>query len=127
MTERNMDLIRDLLLKIEKLEFPNSSIRYYLQDLAGNSETEEHSRSVILYHLNLLQNAGNFMFTTDGKAINGISMSGHDFLDSVRDPAIWKRTREGALATGGWSVDLLKDLAKGFIKKKAEEVTGIPL
>jgi hypothetical protein len=41
---------------------------------------------------------------------------GHDFLDSVRDPAIWKATKEGAAKIGGFSVHLLGALAKGLIR-----------
>jgi hypothetical protein len=45
----------------------------------------------------------------------------------VRDPKIWAKTKDGALAAGGFTVDLLKDLAKGFVKKQIEERTGVTL
>ncbi len=56
-----------------------------------------------------------------------LTWEGHDFLDSVRDPKIWAKTKDGALAAGGFTVDLLKDLAKGFVKKQIEERTGVTL
>jgi hypothetical protein len=49
------------------------------------------------------------------------------FLDTVRDPEIWKKTKEGAISAKGFTLDLLQDLAKGFIKKQIEERTGITL
>ena len=53
--------------------------------------------------------------------------AGHDFLDAVRDPEIWVRTRKGAEHVKGFTLDLLKDLAKGFLKKQLEEYTGVRL
>jgi hypothetical protein len=40
---------------------------------------------------------------------------------------VWTKTKKGAVAAGGFTVDLLKDLAKGFIKKQIEERTGVKL
>ena len=54
-------------------------------------------------------------------------MDGHDFLDSIRDPDVWDKTKKGALAAGGFAMDLLKKLATGFVKKKIEDSTGIKL
>jgi hypothetical protein len=59
--------------------------------------------------------------------IERLSMDGHDFLDSIRDPNVWSKTKNGALAAGGFTVDLLFDLAKGFIRKQIEDGTGIKL
>ncbi|MGC1861342.1 MAG: DUF2513 domain-containing protein [Methylocystis sp.] len=56
-----------------------------------------------------------------------ITWQGCEFLDAIRDPEIWKKTRSGALAAGGFTFDLLKDLAKGFLKKKLESLTDVTL
>lgn len=53
-----------------------------------------------------------------------ITWSGHEFLDSVRDDEVWRRTKDGALAVKGFSADLLLDLAKGFARKKSASKTG---
>lgn len=63
----------------------------------------------------------------NGFMFKRLTWEGHDFVDAVRDNDIWKKTRQGANAAGGFSVDLLKDLAKGFIKKKISEHTGIEI
>jgi hypothetical protein len=124
MTVRNMDLIRDLLFKVEKIDFGTSG-RSYLRDIAQNFSSDDDSPGDVLYHLNLLKSAGYFMFIEDGTAINGMSMAGHDFLDSVRNPVVWERTRDGANAAGSWTIDLLRDLAKSGAKKLLEEATGL--
>ena len=56
-----------------------------------------------------------------------LSWAGHDFVDSVRSAEVWAKTKKGAEAAGGFTVDLLKDLAKGFIKRQVEELTGVKL
>ena len=46
-------------------------------------------------------------------AILRLTPAGHDFLDSVRSPEVRKKTKIGAEAAGGFTMDLLKDLARG--------------
>lgn len=62
-----------------------------------------------------------------GIGFRRLSWTGHEFLDSVRSPEVWARTKAGALAAGGFTVQLLADLAKGFIKKQIEDRTGVKL
>ena len=49
------------------------------------------------------------------------------FLGAIRDPEIWAKTKKGAAAAGGFTMELLRDLAKGFIKKQVEELTGVKI
>jgi hypothetical protein len=56
-----------------------------------------------------------------------LTWDGHDFLESIGDDEIWKKTRHGAQEVGSWTFDLIKDLAKGFIKTQIEQRTGIAL
>jgi hypothetical protein len=56
-----------------------------------------------------------------------LSHAGYDFLDTIRKEEIWEKTKKEAASAGGFTVDLLKDLAKGFIKTKIEEHTGVKL
>lgn len=52
---------------------------------------------------------------------------GHDYLDSIRDPEIWKQTKAGAAKVGGFSLELIGDLAKGLIKTQIKKHTGIEI
>jgi hypothetical protein len=70
---------------------------------------------------------GSYDKTSDTFGVERLSMDGHDFLDSIRDPDVWNKTKKGALAAGGFTLNLLNDLAKGLIKKKIEDSTGIKL
>ncbi len=126
--KRDMDLVRALLLKLEDLEQGAGGIYLYeYSELIVDGYTEDQ----VVYHLDLLVEAGlidqggngalsEFMFRR-------LTWEGHDFADSVRSEEIWQRARKGALAAGGFSIELIGDLAKGFIRKKAAELTGIEL
>lgn len=53
--------------------------------------------------------------------------SGHEFLESVRDPEVWKKTKNGAKKIGSFGIDLLSALAKDLIKKKIRDYTEVEL
>ena len=125
--KREMDLVRDLLLQIEQFD----------QGYGGDVEIEagDHEPQVVAEHLRLLLEArlieGDAVpddeYAFDHILPTRLTWLGHDFLDTVRDPEIWKKTKEGALSAKGFTLDLLQDLAKGFIKKQIEERIGIAL
>ena len=88
--ERDMDLIRDLMLAIEKnpemdytRQFP---ISHPALDIPGYSPEQ------VSYHAKLLLTndyvKGNWPF------VSGLTMEGHDFLDNIRDPGVWKSAKQ---------------------------------
>lgn len=124
--KRDMDLIRDLLLKIEAA--PQKPSWKALTPKGDDAESER-----ILDHLKLIEEAGltkSVIVSLQGFRLPNeieLTWSGHDFLDAVRDPEIWRKTKEGAELAKSFTFDLLKDLAKGLIKKKIEAHTGVDL
>ncbi len=125
--KRDMDLIRELLLKLESWPMERRDVVQIRPDAVA---TKEHSPHEIDYHLTLLKEAGFVDFPQESESafyFRAITWKGHEFLDSVRDPKIWAKTKEGAFAAGGFTLDLLSDLAKGFLKKQIEERTGVAL
>ena len=130
---REMDLIRELLLKLEALDVP-PGVLVSIYPSAPELAVEGFSADEISHHLRMLENGGMLegpargSFGLDGSLLfKQLTWEGRDFLDSVRDPKTWTKTKEGAHAAGGFTVDLLKDLAKGFVKKQIEERTGVQL
>lgn len=128
---RNMDLIRELLLRLESLPIePGSTHIFYV----GSDELriDGFDDDQVSYHLSLIDEAGLIETGTTSRTMNGflfsrLSWAGHDFLDSIRDPEVWAKTKRGAEAAGGFTVDLLKDIAKGFLRKQIEDYTGIKI
>jgi hypothetical protein len=127
---RDMDLIRELLLRLEAFPLRLGGIVHIPLDDEVLA-VPGYDPAQIDYHLSLIREAG---FIDDGGVRPAVGLgfrrltwAGHDFLDSVRDPEVWAKTKKGAIAAGGFTFDLLKDLAKGFLKKQIEERTGVTL
>lgn len=129
---RDPDLIRLIMLKLEAFEKPSSAL-YYVScrdDLSFDGFTYDQ----VYYHVDQilqkrwLDSAGDNTIDIDGSfGFRSLTPQGHDFVDSVRDDTIWKLTKEGAIAAGGFTLDTLSALGKGFLRKQMERLTGIPL
>ena len=50
--------------------------------------------------------------------IQRITSNGHDFLDSLRNNIVWNKTKEAAGKVGGYTISILMDLGKEYIKKQ---------
>lgn len=113
--KRNMDTIRSLLLWMEEQD-TDMFIFQMLPPLPDFEATMGHAKMLI---------SGGFIDVSDRYTLR-MSWSGHEFLDKVRDPEIWRQTKEGASKVGSWSVKFLGELATGFLKAKAVEL-GLPV
>jgi len=123
---RDMDLIRALLLKFEGLHRGIGTIHFGFDDenLQFNGFDPVH----VAAHIKLMAEGGliEAKVTVQCETMfNGITWAGCDFLDSVRDDQIWRRTKEGLNQAGGFTLDLAKALAKGLVKKQLERLTGV--
>jgi hypothetical protein len=125
-----MDLIRELLLKLEKLNMPplgTAMISPWGDELAVEGRIGDE----ILYHLQQIVDAGLVEVQGSGFSAGGdlmfrrLNFRGHDFLDTVRDPEAWRRVKAGANQVKDWSFDTLKDIARGLVSKKIKDLSGI--
>lgn len=118
-----MELVRSLLLEIEA---------QYTAVLEQIPDIPSFSREIVVEHTRLLLEAGmiDAIDVSDADGDDYISLRltwhGHDFVNSVRDPEIWKKTKTSAKSVGAWTITLVADLAKGFVKQKAIEL-GLPI
>lgn len=119
---RDMDIVRSILLAVSDASGPVK-------------EVEGIPRSDFAFHAQILEEAGfvaaAIMSTGKMPATEALiwrlTWAGHDFADAVRSPEVWAKTKKGVEEAGGFTVDLLKDLAKGFLKKQIEDLTGVKL
>ena len=58
---------------------------------------------------------------------DALTNEGHEFLETIRDPDVWEKTKAGAGKVGSFGFDLVKSLAKGFIKTEVKKRTGIDI
>ena len=111
-----MDLVREMLLWMEDHEdrlVLFNEFRVFRDD-----------RELTIHHIALLKSGG--VIDEPKEGLLRITWDGYEFLDTVRDPEIWSKTKDGARKVGGWSLSLIRDLAAGFIKLRAGEL-GLPL
>jgi Hypothetical protein (DUF2513) len=119
--KRDMDLIRSILLAFEKDESKRHGKRV-IADLADDDQ--------ISMHLALLEDAGFLDTQIIRMGVGGASLhsgwrltwEGHEFIEKIRDPEIWTKTKAGATKVGSWSIKLISDIAAGIIKAKAAEL-----
>ena len=133
--KRDLELFRDMMLMIELTE------RRPIEGSPWQSlGVEGRSHSDVLYHARMLleqgylyEDACNFQ-AGDGDGVSvfkfradAMTNAGHEFLESVRDPEVWRKTKNRAEKIGSFSIDLVSALAKGLIKKKVRDYTEVEI
>jgi hypothetical protein len=104
-------------------------ISYGSDDLA----IDGYSTEEVWYNLELMVEAG--LLAVQGSGFGGsgdllfqrLTWSGHEYLDAVRDPEVWRRTKEGVSKVGGASLSFACEMAKAYGKHVAKERLGLDL
>ncbi|MET4101175.1 hypothetical protein ABIE58_000591 [Roseovarius sp. MBR-78] len=124
MAKRDLDRMREILLHVESGENPSGWF-----EARGDRFFVDADE----YQIALLEQAG-FLetdFGTLGSAIPDdvrITFPGHDYLDAIRSESIWQETKDAVADTGGnATLEILKALAVGLLKKKIAQHTGIEI
>ncbi len=94
--KRDMDLLRELLVKIEENPQMDRTREFYY-DTPEEMGIEGHSVEEVAYHLRLLIEAGFIdgavTMAVPMQAIRGLTNQGHDFLANIADDGIWQKTK----------------------------------
>lgn len=118
----NPDCIRDVMLEIEKRhkvtidEENNASFEMLWIDELYEA-LPKHSKEDIFYTLYNLDQAGYVSISTDEGddavtmcAINYMTYSGHEFLEKIRTPKVWKHIMKAGQAVGSFSLALMNQV-----------------
>jgi hypothetical protein len=106
MPDRNMDLLRQILLEVEMQAFQRG---YYELSIEGYTEEQ------ISYHVQLARDAG-LIEAIDLSDMDGtcwrptrLTFQGHEFLEAARNPSFWRQAKELVLQkTGTLTIEGLK-------------------
>lgn len=127
--KRDMDLARDLLLKIAEADEPPSLSALVPGRKEGTSEYK-----LAAYHIQMLIEEAGLVRGINANSSSGaewltleLTWHGQDYLENIRDPTVWEKTKEGARTLGGASWDILIDLAKAYVKAEAKKRLGVDL
>lgn len=122
--KRDMDLVREILLEIEK---------QYVLSALYNLKIEGYDIETIAYHCKILYEAG---LISDYKVqyanntiysfcVGSLTWEGNDYLDKVRDNSIWKKTKDVITQKGlPLFFDTIKIISTAFITSAAECVAN---
>jgi hypothetical protein len=131
--KRDLSLIRDLLLKLEAMhDRPFATWMVYPHDdkLAVEGYTAEqigHALELIV-ESGLIHTQPSAEFSADGALMfKRLSWECCEHLDDVRDPEVWRRTKEGASKIGGASLSFAWEMAKAYGKHVAKGRPGLDL
>jgi len=115
--KRNLDLIREILLTLESMDFRNT--------VSDKLKIVGYDEAVITYHCQLLLDAG-FILGKDVSTMGGVNVlinrmsnAGHDYLDAVREPSRWQSVKDKIISIGGSvTLDMAKEIAMTALKLK---------
>lgn len=123
----DQDLVREILLAVEASDHSP----YTTMALAFEAWIPQE----VSYHVMLLHEAG----LVKGKDVSvladtfpvwepmRLTHNGHEFLETVRDSEVWRRTKNGAEKAGVAGFSVLLDLGKAYGKQVLKERLGIEL
>lgn len=119
------DLVREILLAVEASK--EDPLGWIQVDIEGREALE------ISYHVMLLHEAG-LIVGQDLSTYDGLewlpkrlTYKGHEFLDTVRNGEVWRRTKAGAEKAGVAGLGVLLELGKAYGKEVLKEKLGIEL
>ena len=116
----DLDLIRDLLLKVEANPEMNGKTEFIYQS-PEDIGILGHSLEEIAYHASLLIEAGylkgNLTCGYMMPSISRLTLRGHDFLGNIKDPSIWQKTKERLSGLPGAALSVVAGLALAEVKK----------
>ena len=112
--KRDPELIRDLMLAMESEE---SAELLKVPRLVG------HEPHQVQHHFRLLVEAGlataGYISPNDRCWIAvRLTWRGHEYLDQIRDPEVWRFTKAAMRKTGIWSLETMGAIAKSLIFAK---------
>ena len=124
--KRDMELIRELLFKIEETA-PDPVFNF--------GAFVDYSTHEVVHHLCLLQEAGLIhpvIERFDNGSIRqtphfwGLKWEGCEYLDTIRDEDVWRKTKAAASQAGGFSLKVLAGVATGLVLAEAKRLAGVP-
>jgi hypothetical protein len=116
---RDSDLIRAILLAIEA---DDRCEVLRLPDIDGYPDEAVHFHTRLLIERGFLQTFFPDRMGMQPWVCIRLTWEGYDFLDNIRDPAVWRTVKRAAAKVGSWSIDTLAAVAKAIILAKVEAI-----
>lgn len=125
--KRDLDLIRDLLLSIERESPHNVFSIKNLPDIGKGTPETTIAHFNLLITANFVERARDIYGVILLKDKYSITNQGYDYLDSVRDSELWAKTKSTAEKAGGFTLEIVGEIAKGLLKTQIKKHAGIDI
>ena len=119
----NMDVVREILLAIEECPSHASYSDISSVVYARIQEKFPKAHRDVGHYLGLLIDNGfisgsvNPTYSGNIIVVGQLTLSGHDFLNNIRDDGVWKKTKEQSSKVGGsLSLEMVKEVAKVVVR-----------
>lgn len=123
----NIDCVRDLLLAIESEVNFTEDLKYLsinINSLCESDFLKKYQKQDICYAA-LKLNEGGFvdLKLTYGDnritsiLIDSLTYEGHQFLESIKPPNVWVKTKNKAAKIGSFAIDIVSQIAIDYILK----------
>ncbi len=106
------DLIRIMLLKAEK--DADGRTNYEMNSYCENA-FPDYALNKSIYHMKYLVDAG-FIQAKNGYFLD-ITPNGRDFLNNIRNDAVWAETQKAVKPLGTVAINIVSDIAASVVKK----------
>ncbi|MEL7199301.1 MAG: DUF2513 domain-containing protein [Pseudomonadota bacterium] len=123
---RDFDLIRQILLEVEGSPTPHFD---------GIVRIEGYENQVVQHHVSLLVDAGfipaielHDQSSPEGYWLQDpqLTCDGHEFLNSIKDPTTWEKTKSGLKQVGNWSLPVITKVAASVVLQQLKEAKFLP-
>ena len=132
--KRDLDLIRDILLKCEKSEeryFDIGTYEWTDHDMRERELQSDDWNESEVFHLDLLTQGGFIQRSVSEHSdieMFEITWVGYDYIEAVRNENIWRKTKAAVAESGAsLTIELVKGVAASFAKTQLKKHTGIEL
>ena len=118
--KRDMDLIREILLRIEGNQQMDGTREFYFRN-AEEMGIPNCSTDELAYNLGLLIMAG-FVDGAVGAVmpmvVRSLTWEGHEFLDNIKNDDIWQKTKRQFSNLSGVGLRIVAAFAEAELKKR---------
>lgn len=119
----NYDCVRDVLLAVENAETIDENLSLTpLKVVELFDGLPEYKDNEILYTVEKLKEAGYINAVVSFAAghyidgfISSITYSGHEYLDNIRDPKVWRKVKSVLAKAGATTLPLISQAAQMLI------------
>ncbi|MBB1497031.1 DUF2513 domain-containing protein [Paracoccus sp. MC1862] len=128
--KRDIDQIRSILFEMESSRYNHFEERLALNGILERGTDTEKGRAnqVRAEHVRWMIDDGLLSLVSGCSNYVRVTAKGCDFLDAVRDEGVWERTKRQVAEIGGnTTIEFVRTLAVGFLRKQVEQRAGLVL